>query len=86
MLHFGLSHLQNVNFNLGIPDIYFSFNAFHLFLLLFTDIRNTYFFFCLRIKLFKNKILRIFMAISFIHSCYIKCETVSAAKLFALHF
>lgn len=48
MLHFGLSHLQNVSFNLGIPDIYFSFNALHLFLLLFTDIRNTFFF--LRIK------------------------------------
>lgn len=53
MLHFGLSHLQNVNFNLGIPDIYFSFNAFHLFFLLFTDIRNTYFF-CLGIKFWES--------------------------------
>lgn len=52
MLHFGLSHLQNVNFNPGTLDIYFSFNAFCLFILLFTDIRNTQFF------LFKNKIVR----------------------------
>lgn len=37
MLHFGLSHLQNVIFNLGILDVYSRFNAFYLFIFIFSD-------------------------------------------------